>query len=77
MLLGRCIALIFLVLMVMVAGAEGLRMLQGENNQWITISQAVGFAFGTEIAESAVTDVPALPVLAGLWLLFFLISKRK
>ncbi len=78
-LIGRFVSLIFLILMIMVAGAEALRILQGESDHWITLGQTIEFAVGSETgsAESGVFAFPAIAVFAGLFMVFYLITKVK
>mgnify|MGYP003624462302 CR=1 FL=1 len=41
MIVGRLLAYIFLCLAIMVLGAEGLRLLEGGDGEWITVGQVV------------------------------------
>jgi len=57
MLIGRFLAYLFFILMIMVLGAEGLRYLQGNEQGWITLSQLIEFVFDLEtVAERSVND---------------------
>ncbi len=83
MILGRLLGIILLILTLIIAGAEGLRILQGVNEQWITVAQTINFAFviGTSdqsvTSESGMLDVPAILVFSVMALVIFLIARRK
>ncbi len=78
-LLARFIAQLFLILAVIVAGAEALRILQGENGEWITVAQTIDFAFsrGTGNTDSAFLEIPVILTFFALSVVFFLVGKRK
>lgn len=83
MIIGRLIAYLSLMLAIMVAGAEGLRILQGDSDQWITIVQVVDFILSNNgynlpvIMESGWFNMSAFPVFLILSVTLFLIVSWK
>ncbi|MBL4603563.1 MAG: hypothetical protein JKY84_12515 [Emcibacteraceae bacterium] len=51
MIIGRLLAYIFLCLMIMVLGAEGLKLLEGNNGGWIPVSQVIDFISSTDLSR--------------------------
>lgn len=83
MFIGRLIAYLSLILAIMVAGAEGLRILQGQSDQWITIAQVVDFALSNSednlpvIMESGWFNMSAFLVFLILSVTLFLVMSWK
>ncbi len=83
MFLVRFIAFLLLILMFIVIGADGLRLLQGGNDQWISIEQIINFAFmgdtGNQDANSRseVLGFPAILIFAVISGILFLLSRKK
>ena len=51
MIIGRLLAYIFLCLMIMVLGAEGLKLLEGNGGGWIPVSQVIDFISSTDLSR--------------------------
>lgn len=83
MFLVRFIAFLLLILMFIVIGAEGLRLLQGGNDQWISIEQIINFVFmgdtgnQKENFRSEVLGFPAVLTFAVISGILFLLSRKK
>lgn len=82
MIIVRLIAYIFLCLVVIVLGAEGLRFLEGDNEGWISVSQVIVFInsnwFNMERSVLApVSNLAALFTFMGTFFVLFLVSRRR
>lgn len=88
MIISRIGAYLFLCLMIMVIGVEGLRMLEGESAGWVSLSLVIDFMFSTmtekiDVTESegilaTILNFPAIyAFMIGSFLLFIISRKRK
>ncbi len=85
MIFGRLFAYFLLSLVIMLLGAEGLRVLEGNDTGWISMAQVMEFAFtsgeNSDRAQhnllSPILEFPAFISLLAASMLLFFVSGRK
>lgn len=87
MIVSRIGAYLFLCLMIMVIGVEGLRLLEGEDVGWVSISQVIDFIFlnitkKIDITESdkfltSILNFPAIFAFMIASILLFIMSRNR
>lgn len=87
MIVSRIGAYLFLCLMIMVIGVEELRLLEGEDVGWVSISQVIDFIFSNiteknDVTESSnylalILNFPAIFAFMITSILLFFISRNR
>ena len=80
MIIGRLLGYFFLSLMMVVVGAEGLRIIEGKNEEWIAISVILDFFDSNSVWQKMfdpIGNLPAIFTFIAIAIMMFYVSRDR